>query len=100
MGGAIFYFSQKIGLKSTKTCDFAYFTSQWGGLAYFTSPPRPPLATLLEVGYNTPHRRRAENTKRFGLASLSRYSGIRLINPPRDSRFWIQYAAALINGAF
>ena len=28
------------------------------------------------------------------------YSGIQLINPPRDSRFWISYAAALINGGF
>ena len=42
-GGAVFNFSPKIGLKSTKTCDFAYFTSQWGG----SSPPPPPLATQL-----------------------------------------------------
>ena len=38
MGGAIFHFSQKIGLKAQKTCDFAYFTSQWGGF----EPPRLP----------------------------------------------------------
>ena len=39
MGGAIFNFSQKIGLKSIKKCDFEYFTSQWGG---GSSPPAPP----------------------------------------------------------
>ena len=33
---------------------------------------------VIEVGYNTPHRRRAENTKRFGLASLGRYSNLRI----------------------
>ena len=48
MGGAIFNFSQKIGLKSTKTCHFAYFTSQWGG----SSPPRPL------PGYATGHIRK------------------------------------------
>ena len=41
-GGAAFIFSAKIGLKSTKTCNFAYFIGQWGG----SSPP-PPLPTLL-----------------------------------------------------
>ena len=35
-GGAIFH--RKSASKAQKTCDFAYFTSQWGGL----EPPRPP----------------------------------------------------------
>ena len=50
-GGAIFYFSQKIGLKSTKNMQFAYFTSQWGGL----EPPPPPLATLLFASFMLLH---------------------------------------------
>ena len=36
------------------------------------------LLHVIEVGYNTPHRRRAENTKPFGLASLRRYSNLRI----------------------
>ena len=35
------------------------------------------LLHVIEVGYNTPHRRRAETTKRFGLASLGRYSNLK-----------------------
>ena len=35
------------------------------------------LLHVIEVGYNTLHRRRAENTKRFELASLGRYSNLR-----------------------
>ena len=35
-GGAIFH--KKSASKAPKTCDFAYFTSQWGGL----EPPPPP----------------------------------------------------------
>ena len=35
------------------------------------------LLHVIEVSYNTPHRRRAESTKRFGLASLGRYSNLR-----------------------
>ena len=41
MGGAIFHFSQKIGLKSTKNMRFCILHKPMGG------PPRPPLATLL-----------------------------------------------------
>ena len=36
------------------------------------------LLHVIEVGYNTPHRRRAEIIKRFGLASLGRYSNLRI----------------------
>ena len=44
MGGGLFsIFHRKSASKAQKTCDFAYFTSQWGGL----EPPPPPLATLL-----------------------------------------------------
>ena len=35
------------------------------------------LLHVIEVGYNTTHRCPAENTKRFGLASLGRYSNLR-----------------------
>ena len=41
-GGAIFHFSHKIGLKSTKSMRFCILHKPMG-----SSPPRPPLATLL-----------------------------------------------------
>ena len=42
LGGGLFsIFHKKSASKPPKTCDFAYFTSQWGGLE------PPPLATLL-----------------------------------------------------
>ena len=37
-GGLFSIFHTKSASKAPKTCDFAYFTSQWGGL----EPPRPP----------------------------------------------------------
>ena len=37
-GGLFSLFLRKSASKSQKTCDFTYFTSQWGG----SSPPRPP----------------------------------------------------------
>ena len=43
MGGLFSIFHKKSASKPPKTCDFAYFTSQWGG----SSPP--PLATLLHM---------------------------------------------------
>ena len=43
MGGAIFHFSQKIGLKTTKNMRFCILYKPMGGL----EPPPPPLATLL-----------------------------------------------------
>ena len=43
-GGGLFSIShQKSASKAPKTCDFAYFTSQWEGL----EPAPLPLATLL-----------------------------------------------------
>ena len=36
------------------------------------------LLNVIEVGYNTTHRNPAENTTRFGLASLGRYSNLRI----------------------
>ena len=38
MGGLFSIFHKKSASKAPKTCDFAYFTSQWGG----SSPPHPP----------------------------------------------------------
>ena len=46
MGGAIFHFLQKIGLKSTKNMRFCILHNPMGGAR---APPRPPLATLLTV---------------------------------------------------
>ena len=37
-GGLFSFFHQKSASKAPKTCDFAYFTGQWGG----SSPPAPP----------------------------------------------------------
>ena len=42
MGGLFSIFHTKSASKAQKTCDFAYFTSQWGG----SSPPRPGYATV------------------------------------------------------
>ena len=43
MGGGLFsIFHIKSASKAQKTCDFAYFTSQWGG----SSPPPPPRPWL------------------------------------------------------
>ena len=47
MGVAIFKFSQKIGLKTTKTVRFCILHKPMGGGA--RAPPGPPLATLLLV---------------------------------------------------
>ena len=38
LGGLFSFFHQKSASKAPKTCDFAYFTGQWGVL----EPPRPP----------------------------------------------------------
>ena len=40
-GGLFSVFHKKSASKAQKTCDFAYFTSQWGG----SSPPPPGYAT-------------------------------------------------------
>ena len=45
-GGLFSIFHIKSASKPQKTCDFAYFTTQWGGAR---APPAPPLATLLLV---------------------------------------------------
>ena len=46
IGGAIFHFSQKIGLKSTKNMRFCILHKPMGGVE---PPPAPPLATLLST---------------------------------------------------
>ena len=48
MGGSIFNFSQKIGLKSTKNMRFCILHKPMGGLE---PSPAPPLATLLYITY-------------------------------------------------
>ena len=54
MGGAIFHFSQKIGLKSTKNMRFCILHKPMGG---GSSPPRPP------PGYATGYTRHRDNCK-------------------------------------
>ena len=44
MGGLFSIFHKKSASKAPKTCDFAYFTSQWGG-----SCPPPGYATALKL---------------------------------------------------
>ena len=50
-GGLFSIFHRKSASKAQKTCDFAYFTSQWGGL----EPPPPP--TWLRYWIYLPHKR-------------------------------------------
>ena len=52
MGGAIFHFSQKIGLKSTKNMLFCILHKPMGGAR---APPAPPLATLLLTSHVAVH---------------------------------------------
>ena len=51
MGGAIFHFSQKIGLKSTKYMRFCILHKPMGGAR--APPAPPPLATLLDILHHT-----------------------------------------------
>ena len=44
-GGLFSIFHRKSASKAQKTCDFAYFTSQWGGL----EPPPPPPGYATEL---------------------------------------------------
>ena len=49
-GGLFSIFHKKSASKAQKTCDFTYFTSQWGGSSPPPpAPPPPPLATLLFI---------------------------------------------------
>ena len=47
-GGLFSIFHRKSASKAQKTCDFAYFTSQWGGLE---PPPPPPWLRYCMVAY-------------------------------------------------
>ena len=49
MGGAIFNFSQKIGLKSTKNMRFCILHKPMGGARAPPAPPPPGYATALEI---------------------------------------------------
>ena len=60
MGGAIFHFSQKIGLKSTKNMRFCILHKPMGGAR---APPPPPLATLLIVIMNEQNCRKQSSLK-------------------------------------
>ena len=56
MWGAIFHFSHKIGLKSTKSMRFCILHKSMGGGARAPpAPPPPPLATLLQTGKTGKH---------------------------------------------
>ena len=52
MGGLFSIFHKKSASKAPKTCDFAYFTSQWGGLEPPPPPPPPWLRYLEDVRYS------------------------------------------------
>ena len=69
-GGLFSIFHIKSASKAQKTCDFAYFTSQWGGL----EPPRPPLATLLIVAYFRESSRRRALVPNLPLLSETRWT--------------------------
>ena len=62
-GGLFSIFHRKSASKAQKTCDFAYFTSQWGGAR---APSAPPLATLLST-----HITRTFATCHFNIISIS-----------------------------
>ena len=49
-GGLFSIFHRKSASKAQKTCDFAYFTSQWGGLE---PPPPPPPGYATASNYQT-----------------------------------------------
>ena len=59
-GGLFSIFHIKSASKAQKACDFAYFTSQWGGAR---APPAPPLATLLNTAPS--HAMNAMNEQRI-----------------------------------
>ena len=47
-GGLFLIFHKKSASKAPKTCDFAYFTSQWGGSSPPPAPP-PGYATVYDI---------------------------------------------------
>ena len=55
-GGLFSIFHIKSASKAQKTCDFAYFTSQWGGLEP-PAPPPPGYATAQEYNFKIAVRR-------------------------------------------
>ena len=66
-GGYFPFFTEKPASKAQKTCDFAYFTSQWGG----SSPPRPPpgYATGLLLYQNKTLTKRQKSNHSIGWVS-------------------------------
>ena len=59
MGGLFSIFHKKSASKALKTCDFAYFKSQWGGLE---PPPRPPWLRYCQHGLSV-----RQASKRLGV---------------------------------
>ena len=59
-GGLFSIFHKKSASKAPKTCDFAYFTSQWGGLdpppPWLRYCPRPMYVTCLVAPVNSARR--------------------------------------------
>ena len=72
--GLFSIFHKKSPSSAPKTCDFAYFTSQWGG----SSPPAPPLATLLLTRHyhSTTARNGLRNDLTFWLNIKTEYTRI------------------------
>ena len=75
MGGAIFHFSQKIGLKSTKYMRFCILHKPMGGAR---APPAPPLATLLLVHAHYSNCERKRSLKQFCIIILQKVALILL----------------------
>ena len=75
MGGAIFHFSQKIGLKSTKNMRFCILHKPMGGAR--APPPRPPW--LRYCVPSTVQKRTAKSRVRSG-------NGINKTSPTESSR--------------
>ena len=66
MGGLFSIFHQKSASKAPKTCDFAYFTSQWRGL----EPPPPPAPPR----YVTDHKHTEKN-----IIVINTYFGVKAL---------------------
>ena len=75
LGGAVFNFSQKIGLKSTKNVRFCILHKPMGGLEL------PPLATLLSSNALT--KLRSENLWKLRTTIINRCMRLHLIICPK-----------------
>ena len=93
-GGAVFIFSPKIGLKSTKNVRFCILYRPKGG----SSPP-PPLATLLDgsmVRYLSTVRYASIFAKKYG--TLVRYAFFKMVRVRYASKVELKYGTLVRYG--